>query len=397
MLLPQENEILRILTGGSPLVQKVLASPEKYRLSIRYTKIDRTRSGKPVLTEYSYGINDSNYFYPASTVKLPAALLAAEQAQSLGIPLYITMFTDSAYPGQTAVTLDATSETGQPSLENYIRKIFLVSDNDAFNRLYEFIGRARFNTLLEKKGFTGTNIITRLSVPFTSEENKHTNPVSFSFGETKRIDYPGQYDALMRENTCAGLYQGKGYYKGDSLVMSPFSFHRKNRFTLEDMHRMLKVFIFPDNYPAGMRFKLNKENRNILLKSMATLPRECDYPAYRPYSEYYDGYVKYFMFGAGKDSIPSTIRIFNKVGQAYGYLIDNAYITDIDKGVEFFLSAIIYVNEDGIFNDDKYEYETVGYPFLAETGRLFYNYESARKRSYPAQLKNLFKLFEGRK
>jgi beta-lactamase class A len=47
---------------------------------------------------------------------------------------------------------DSSSETGFPSIENYIKKILLVSDNDAYNRLYEFVGRAEINQKLKKYG-----------------------------------------------------------------------------------------------------------------------------------------------------------------------------------------------------------------------------------------------------
>jgi len=47
--------------------------------------------------------------------------------------------------------------------------------------------------------------------------------------------------------------------------------------------------------------------------------------------------------------------------------------------VEFLLSAVIYVNEDEIFNDDKYEYDEIGLPFLANLGRVIYKYELERK------------------
>ena len=65
-----------------------------------------------------------------------------------------------------------------------------------------------------------------------------------------------------------------------------------------------------------------------------------------------------------------AIRIHNKVGLAYGTLTDVAYITDRENGVEFLLSATILVNENQIFNDNQYEYEEKGIPFLAELGRL---------------------------
>ncbi|MES1160033.1 MAG: hypothetical protein ABUM51_04695, partial [Bacteroidota bacterium] len=55
--------------------------------------------------------------------------------------------------------------------------------------------------------------------------------------------------------------------------------------------------------------------------------------------------------------------------------------------VEFMLSGVIYVNRDGILNDDKYEYEETGYPFFKEVGDIIYRYELERKRKYPPDLK----------
>jgi hypothetical protein len=113
---------------------------------------------------------------------------------------------------------------------------------------------------------------------------------------------------------------------------------------------------------------------------MSILPRESEFNEYRDYGHYPDGYVKYFLYGDTKDPIPDYIKIYNKVGQAYGYLTDNAYIVDSKNKIEFLLSAVIYVNEDGIFNDDKYEYDEIGLPFLANLGRVIYGYELERKK-----------------
>ena len=100
----------------------------------------------------------------------------------------------------------------------------------------------------------------------------------------------------------------------------------------------------------------------------------------------YDSYCKFLMFGDSKKPMPSSIRIFNKVGDAYGFLLDNAYIVDFDKKIEFMLTAVIYCNSDEVFNDDKYDYETVGYPFLANLGKTIYDYEVKRKRKVKPNL-----------
>ena len=88
---------------------------------------------------------------------------------------------------------------------------------------------------------------------------------------------------------------------------------------------------------------------------------------------------------------PRISRIFNKEGDAYGFLTDIAYIVDFKNNVEFMLSATIYCNQDGILNDDKYDYETIGLPFMKNLGRLIYDYELKRERLVKPDL-STFKL-----
>jgi len=86
---------------------------------------------------------------------------------------------------------------------------------------------------------------------------------------------------------------------------------------------------------------------------MSILPRESEYPKY----DQWDSYVKFFLFGDKKDTMPDHIRIFNKVGDAYGYLTDCAYVVDYDNRVEFLLTVAVSVNANQIYNDGVYEYD----------------------------------------
>ena len=81
------------------------------------------------------------------------------------------------------------------------------------------------------------------------------------------------------------------------------------------------------------------------------------------------------------------IRIFNKIGDSYGYDIDNAYIVDFKNKVEFLLSAVVQSNDDGIYNDNRYEYKTVCLPFMKNIGRLIYEQEKKRPKKYLPKLK----------
>jgi hypothetical protein len=121
---------------------------------------------------------------------------------------------------------------------------------------------------------------------------------------------------------------------------------------------------------------------------MSQLPRETTYPDYSNYEVYPDNFSKFLMVGNSKEKIPSSIRIFNKIGSAYGFTIDNAYIVDFDKNIEFILSAVLYTNENEILNDGNYEYDKTAYPFMDALGDIFYEYEINRKRAFQPDLKS---------
>ena len=112
---------------------------------------------------------------------------------------------------------------------------------------------------------------------------------------------------------------------------------------------------------------------------MSKLPTESDYPKYNA-KEFWHTYAKMLYYGRDKSAIINRdLKIFNKYGDSYGFIIDNAYFLDKKNKVEFFLTAVVQSNEDGIYNDGKYEYTTVCYPFMKNIGQEIYNYELNRK------------------
>ena len=61
------------------------------------------------------------------------------------------------------------------------------------------------------------------------------------------------------------------------------------------------------------------------------------------------------------------------------------------------LTATIYVNSDGVLNDDKYDYETIGWPFLYQLGQTIYQYELNRPRKITPDLSQFRLGYEKRK
>lgn len=377
-----ENLIENLLKQNEKLFPLVLENPQKYRVQIIYTKIDRTKNDAAKLTTYKYRLDARKYFYPASTVKLPAALLTLEKLNQLslkGLTKETPLRIDSAYSGQTKVEYDSSSQNKLPSLANYIKKVFIVSDNDAYNRLYEFLGQRAVNEKLWRKEYLSVLINHRFVGGLTREENRFTNPFTFYLKDKIIFEQPLQFNHDQYQNDVEDLLQGKGVVEGDSVHAHPKDFTYSNYFALEDQHEMLKSIFLPQSVASEKKFNLTKDDLAFLKKYMSMLPRESEFTEYHDHKHYPDSYVKYFIYGDTKESIPEHIKIFNKVGMAYGYLIDNAYIVDSKNQVEFLLSAVIYVNEDGIFNDDKYEYDEIGLPFLANLGRVIFKYELERK------------------
>jgi hypothetical protein len=374
-----------------PTLQKVLADTGKYQVQILYTQIDRNEHGNPLFTTYPFNVDDSRYFYPASTVKLPIALLALEWLEEQKVPgltLETTMLTDSVRPSQLAAWSDSTSQTGLPSIGHYIKKILLVSDNDASNRLYELLGMDYINQKLREKGLANTVITQRLSFPISPEENRQFNPIRFVDNSGKTLlELPArQADSAYVVPGYPKL--GRAYYKNDSLIQGGMDFSYKNKISLTDLHGVIQRTIFPEAFVGMERFNLNEEHRNFVLQYMSMLPRESDYPAYDT-TEFYDSFSKFTKFGTEKGKIDPRFRLFNKTGWSYGHLIEGVYFVDFESGVEFFVSAIVYVNEDQVLNDDKYETDEIGLPFFAELGEYLYQRELKRKKQLMPDLSKM--------
>jgi hypothetical protein len=226
-------------------------------------------------------------------------------------------------------------------------------------------------------GFDSVQLLHRLQVSLNEEQNRTTNPVKF-YDTAGRLIYeqPLLHSHLLYQNRNTLL--GNGYMGGGKLIRQPFDFSQKNRFNLPDLHSVLQSIIFPESVPAKQRFNLTEDDYRFLYRYMSMKPAESRFPQYD--TTYTDAYVKFLLFGGSGPINNPAIRIFNKAGDAYGFLQDIAYIVDFEKGVEFMLSASIYCNSDGVFNDDKYDYDNVGFPFLKHLGEVFYNYELNRTK-----------------
>nr|WP_315209757.1 serine hydrolase [uncultured Flavobacterium sp.] len=357
----KKNILEETLSSKNESIKRVMDNPKQFELQIIYTQIIRNQYNEVKFKDYTYNVNAKNYFYPASTIKFPIAILALEKLNTIQNTSMNSEF-----------SIEGKSDKNKFTEE--ISKIFAVSDNDASNNLLEFIGFDYLNTSMHSKGLKPLRISHRLSTPDSG--NPITKSVTVYNADNSILTLPS---ILSKKNNkpleLNNIKKGIGYINDDKVVQMPFDFSNKNYYPLETLHNTLKRIVFPEAFKKRERFNLTKKDREFILFSMQNLPKNAGYDP----TKYYDGYCKFFMFGDVKESIPENIKIYNKVGDAYGTLIDCAYIVDIKNDIEFMISATILVNKDQVFNDNIYDYDEVGLPFLGELGRQLYNKNFKKK------------------
>ena len=344
-----DNPIEEVMASSNEKIKKVADSLDKYEVQIIFSEVHRDKDNKVTFTDYSFQVDDSIYFYPASTVKFPTSLLVLEKVDK-----------DSILNRDTPFFVQ--EDSVETTLAKEIIKIFAVSDNDANNRLFEYMGQDYMNKAFKDKDING-RISHRLGVDYA--EILTTKPLIFQINDSTLYTTTPTVNEPIVPLKIKKLQKGRGYYDGDSLIMKPKDFSYRNYLPVSSLHNIMKRFIFPELYPYDEQFHLSESDRQFILENMKIIPRKAGYDP----KEYYDSYGKFFIYGDTRELIPDAIDIYNKVGYAYGYLTDCAYIVDKKKNKEWLITATIHVNDNQIFNDDKYEYDNIGIPFLAELGR----------------------------
>ncbi len=358
-----------------PIIKKVLSDLNSYEVQILFTRIHRDSLGLPKFERHTFQENSKQYFYPASTVKLPVAILALQKIrklQSQGIPIKADTPFTVLYSENVIKKTDSTHPKNKLTIAHLIKKIFLVSDNMAFNYLFDFIGRDDANKAIHNIGITNFN----LSHKFSDSVNKNSTPRFIFFnqkGDTLYNQAPIISNQKIKNTHLDGVLKGKGYVKDGTVIEEPMDFSEKNYASIVALNQILERIIFPKVFSGNEQFNIEPEDYFFLRYWMSRTPNEVTIPFYDR-ETFFDSYCKFFIYGDKKGEMTNNTRIYNKVGLAYGTITDLAYVKD-RNGIEFFLTATILTNKNEIFNDNKYEYDQLGIPFLAALGREIYQFE----------------------
>lgn len=368
--------LLEILKDSKEsIIKKVQSDLNTHEVQILYTRIHRDSSGLPKFERHNFQVNSKQYFYPASTVKFPVAILALQKIrklQSQGIPVTADTPFKVLFSENLIKKTDSTHPKNNLTIAHLIKKIFLVSDNMAYNYLFDFIGSDDANKAIHNIGIPNFN----LSHKFSDSENENSTPRFIFFnqkGDTIYNQAPIISNQKIKNTNLGGVLKGKGYIKDGILIGESMDFSEKNYVSISALHQILERIIFPKLFSKKKQFTIEPEDYFFLRYWMSRTPNEVTIPFYDR-ETFFDSYCKFFIYGDKKGEMTNNIRIYNKVGLAYGTATDVAYVKD-SNGVEFFLTATILTNKNEIFNDNTYEYDQLGIPFLAALGREIYQFE----------------------
>ena len=379
------NPLEKIMASEDLGIQNIVNALDKHRVQIAYTQIDTSSIGTPQFKTWTYGLDEGRYFYPASTAKLPIVLLTLEKIKSLqrkGVDITTTTPFHIIDPktGVYIAQKDSTHPDGVLTIAHLIKKIFLVSDNDAYNYLFDFLGTDAINEALANKGLKNTQIHHKF---LFGADNQST--WEYAFLKDKDTVYHQIALQSSFDRTNQGLKDvqtGIGYMDKGQRIDQPMDFSKKNRISILDLQCIVQRVIFPKLFAPEERFDLDSADYAFVRYWMSRHTLESEAPKYTEVDGYYDSYVKFLIYGDTPGKMDGQIRIYNKVGDAYGTLTDTAYIVSEQEGIAFLLTATVFVNDNQIFNDDNYEYDTLGFPFLGALGRAVLAYEREKATSF---------------
>ena len=335
----------------SKLINYVYNNQEKFEVQIILTELKKRKNGFTIHKK-KFNVDKKNYFYPASSIKLPIALLTIEKINENP---NLNINSEFSIEGDSIIT----------TFKKEITDLFIISSNESYNRLFEFLGQDYINKKLKQKGFKDFSISHRLSTK--ESDNLKTKEINFyRNGEINQIQKSINNKPLTKLN-LKNLNKGVGFILDNELQNKSMDFSRKNYFSIEELNNIL-IFLFFPEISKNKKFNLSKSQNLLIQKLMSSTPFEMGFDK----NIYPNNYNKFFIYG-DKDGMIND-NIYNKVGNAYGYSIDNAYIYNKNSDRHFVLTACIYTNANNILNDNYYEYDEIGIPFLAEIGRFLTNY-----------------------
>ena len=389
-------------------LQTVLKNPETFHFSILVSTGDG-QAPPSELSVHDFRVGEE-VIYPASAMKtfgsLGALMIWEEERKktpwlSLQSPLQMS---STQCRKRDSSNVHNRSQT----LAHEIRKTQLVSSNTGFNFLFDVVSKKGFLRLfsqmfptmeMNRQIRTSKSSRTRSSCQSFSicadEKGKGRQP--FTLGcprieEAITITPRPKPTRLGMKKPNMKIGKGK-LTSGGKKKNKPMDFSYKNQVGFEDYQRLMMALHFP-----GLALPMGDPQANRLLQtlpervsepwleflrvSMTQYPRHSKNPVYRSES-LSETRFKPLISGIRLAGVTDEELLYsNKAGKALGFHLDNAYIAIGPKlGIlegkavgqgevtrKMFITLGMYVNRNGILNDNKYQYHSISKPVFKAIG-----------------------------
>jgi hypothetical protein len=371
-----------VLAGLRPRFDAVLDDPARHRFQILVTEVrpGANDGDPPQWIEHGWRV-DAEYVYPASAIKTFASLAALRRLQALrsdhGKRLNVDTplaFCSGDRQRCRTDTDESNVEAGTITLRHELRKMQLVSNNTAFNRLSQFVGMDALNRDIRGLGFDSFRLLHPLWTSQTADDPVDARvelrptrgkPVVIPTRPRETPHLPAPFDDMQI---------GRAYIDDADRqrVDEPMDFSVKNYVSVRDFHRLTMAIartavperVFPEDVPE---LGLDDAHARLLRRAMEQDPLESENPVYEDPEKTSMRY-KPLLRGLVELRDPKRVRYLNKAGRAYGFHLENAWIRDRKSKVELFVTMVIYVNDDDVLNDDRYGYDATSKPLLTALG-----------------------------
>ena len=366
-LLSCNSNPIELVLKSDPYLKEIIKDKEDYEIQVMLTKINHNNT-KIDFQNYQYQHDENQYFYPASTIKLPIVVLTLKKINELrskgsDITLKSKIILNNVDNYSNFKLKDSIT-----SFQNLIADIFLVSDNSASNILIDFIGYNYFNDEMQNAGFDRTYLNHKFNpdpyVNSTWQISDLDNNMISSINDNQKI--------IKADDKTNGLDKGESRYFNGEILDESLNFSEKNRFSITDMHNLIKYIFYPEIFDMANTFNLNVEDYDFIRYWMSRFTYEDIGEKFIGDEKFFETYNKFFIHGDEQSVSNEQIRVYNKIGQAYGTSIDNGLIKNYQNNVEFILTSTIYTNKNKVMNDNLYEYDDIAEPFLAKLSRAIY-------------------------
>jgi hypothetical protein len=367
---PQEPRDLQALLAAEPACTAVLAAAGAHRLQVLLAEPLVQADGRITLVRSQLG-DPQQYFYPASSIKLCGAIAALlrlnahNRAHGTTTGLDDRLVIEPRFAGDRRVDADPGNVVdGSLTVGHALRKLFLASDNAAYNHCFDLCGQDGLNRAMWDAGFASVRLWHRLSESRTPKEHGVTRQV-----QVGDVVFAARDAAIaLRNDGWRELEVGHAYLEAGKQVDRPMSFADKNAISLRDLQDVLVEVVRPEIDTGKRGFPgLSVGQRAFLIQALGEFPRESANPRY-DVARHPDHDCKFVLRGVRAVLGGDHVRVYDKIGRAYGFSVENAWLEDPRSGAGCFLAVVLYTNPDGVLNDDRYGYESIADPFLDGVG-----------------------------